>query len=114
MQLDSIASYAKAMPAHLAVMDLASGRRWSYSELDVAVDRLAAWLVGELGPASGERVAVLSKNSAEMVVLQLACIRAGSVFVPLNWRLAVPELEALVADARPALLFCQQGFTPPG
>ncbi|MEO7383688.1 MAG: AMP-binding protein, partial [Novosphingobium sp.] len=32
---------------------------------------------------------------------------------PLNWRLAVAELEALVADGRPVLLFCQQALTPP-
>jgi fatty-acyl-CoA synthase len=113
IHLDPIASYAKAMPNQLAVMDLASGRRWSYSALHAAVDRLAAWIVGELGPASGERLATLSKNNAEMIILQLACIRAGTAFMPLNWRLAQAELEALVADGRPAILFCQQGFTSP-
>jgi fatty-acyl-CoA synthase len=63
-----------------------------------------------LGPASGARIAVLSRNCAEMLVLQLASIRAGAVFVPLNWRLAPAELEALVADAEPALLFADEGF----
>jgi fatty-acyl-CoA synthase len=111
--LDSTASYAKAMPNKLALGDLASGRNWNYGALHVAVNRLAAWIVQELGMASGERIATLSKNNAEMVILQLACIRAGTVFMPLNWRLAVKELEALVADAEPILLFCQQGQTPP-
>jgi fatty-acyl-CoA synthase len=113
IRLDATATYAKSMPHQLAVADLASGRQWHYAQLHVAVDRLAAWIVGEFGPASGERFATLSKNNAEMVILQLACIRAGAVFMPLNWRLAVAELEALVADARPVLLFAQQGFTPP-
>ncbi len=111
--LDATASYAKAMPNHLALGDLASGRSWNYGALHVAVNRLAAWLVDELGMASDARVATLSKNNAEMVILQLACIRAGTVFMPLNWRLAVKEIEALVADAAPMLLFCQQGLTPP-
>jgi fatty-acyl-CoA synthase len=111
--LDATASYAKAMPSQLAVADLASGRSWSYSALHRAVDRLAAWIVRELGPNSGERLATLSKNNAEMVILQLACIRGGTVFMPLNWRLAVAELEALIADGRPVTLFCQQGLTPP-
>jgi fatty-acyl-CoA synthase len=111
--LDATATYAKAMPNHLALGDLASGRNWTYAALHVAVDRLAAWIVGEWGPASGARIATLSKNNAEMVILQLACIRSGTVFMPLNWRLAVAELDALVADGEPALLFCQQGFTPP-
>jgi fatty-acyl-CoA synthase len=111
--LDATASYAKSMPAHLAVADLASGRRWTYSALHAAIDRLAAWIVTEFGPQSGERLATLSKNNAEMIILQLACIRSGTVFMPLNWRLAVKELEGLVADARPIVLFCQQGMTPP-
>ncbi len=111
--LDAVATYAKAMPAHRAVADLASGRSWTYGELHRAVDRLAAWIVSEVGPASGERLATLSKNNAEMVILQLACIRAGAIFMPLNWRLAVAELHALVADAGPNMLFCQKGMTPP-
>ncbi len=111
--LDAVATYARAMPNHRAVVDLASGRSWTYPELHLATNRLAAWIVREFGPDSGERLATLSKNNAEMVVLQLACIRAGTIFMPLNWRLAVAELEALVADAGPMLLFCQQGLTPP-
>ncbi len=112
-QLDPIATYARAMRDHLAVVDLASERRWTYGALHVAADRQAAWIVDEFGPASGERIATLSKNNAEMVILQLATIRAGAVFMPLNWRLAVAELEALVADATPVLLFAQSGFTVP-
>jgi fatty-acyl-CoA synthase len=111
--LDATATYAKAMPNQLALGDLASGRNWTYAALHVAVDRLAAWIVGDLGPASGARITTLSKNNGEMVILQLACVRSGTVFMPLNWRLAVAELDALVADGEPALLFCQQGFTPP-
>ena len=111
--LDAIATYARATPDQLALVDLASGRRWTYQQLHRAVDRLAAWIVSALGPASGARLATLSKNNAEMVILQLGCVRAGAVFMPLNWRLAVAELEALVADGQPALLFCQPAFTPP-
>ena len=113
IRLDATESYAQAMPNHLAIGDLKTDRRWTYSELHRVVDRLAAWIVGELGEATGARLATLSKNNAEMVILQLACIRAGAVFMPLNWRLAVKELEALVADAEPAILFCQTGLTPP-
>ncbi len=113
IHLDATATYARAMPNQLALGDLKSGRRWSYAALDAAVDRLAVWLVGEYGAASGERVATLSKNNAEMVMAQLACVRAGAVFMPLNWRLAVAELEALIADAEPAILFCQDGLTAP-
>ncbi|MEY2943471.1 MAG: hypothetical protein RLY97_1485, partial [Pseudomonadota bacterium] len=85
--LDATATYAHANPQHRAVVDLASGRSWTYGQLHLAVDRLAAWIVAEVGPASGERLATLSKNNAEMIILQLAAIRAGAIFMPLNWRL---------------------------
>ncbi len=111
--LDATATYAKAMPHHLAIGDLASGRSWNYSQLHTAVDRLAAWIVDAFGPNSGERLATLSKNNAEMVILQLACIRGGAIFMPLNWRLAVKELEGLIGDAAPVLLFAQNAFSPP-
>lgn len=113
IMLDATATYAQAMPNHLALGDLASGRRWTYSALHTAVDRLAAWIADDLGPASGARIATLSKNNAEMVILQLACVRAGAIFMPLNWRLAVKEIEGLIADADPSLLFAQSGFTVP-
>jgi len=110
---DPVATHARATAGRLAIADLESGRRWTYGELDRAIDRLAAWLVDELGPASGERVATLARNCAEMPILQLACVRAGAVFVPLNWRLAPAEVEALVADAAPAILFHDPAFPAP-
>ena len=110
---DSIAQYARSSPAHRAMVDLESNRTWTYRALHLAVDRLAAWLVEQLGPASGERVAVLSKNCAEILVLQFAAVRAGCIFVPLNWRLAPAEIDGLVADAAPALIFVEQGLTAP-
>jgi fatty-acyl-CoA synthase len=88
IHFDPVATYAGSNPQGLAVVDLESDRRWRYAELHAAVDRLAAWLVGEFGPASEVRVATLSRNRVEMLMLQLAGARAGTIFVPLNWRLA--------------------------
>ncbi len=110
---DPVAGYARSNSNADAIFDLESERRWTYAALNAAVDRLAAWLVSELGAKSGARVATLSKNCAEMPILQLACMRAGAIFVPLNWRLAAAEIEVLAADAEPTLIFVEQGFTPP-
>ena len=110
---DPVATYARSAPRRRAVVDLESGREWRYAELDAATDRLAAWLVGRFGPNSGVRVATLAKNCAEMLILQLASARAGTIFTPLNWRLAPAELEALATDAAPALLFHEPEFAPP-
>lgn len=113
IMLDCIATYAQAMPNKRAVIDLESGREWTYQALDSAVDRLAAWLNARYGNNSGTRIAMLTKNCAEMTVMMFACMRAGCIFMPMNWRLAVPELEALAADAEPALLFKHEEFTAP-
>jgi fatty-acyl-CoA synthase len=111
--VDPLATYTASRPRGSAVVDLESGRQWTYEELNRAVDRLAAWLVGEFGENSGARVATLAKNCAEILILQLAGARAGTIFVPLNWRLADAEIEALVADAGPAVLFLEAGFAAP-
>ena len=111
--IDPIASFARSNPNNQALVDLESGRHWTYPELDVAVNRLAAWLVEEFGPASGERIATLAKNCAEMLILHHASVRAGTIFVPLNWRLAAAEVDALTKDAEPALLFLDAEFAAP-
>lgn len=112
-RIDPIATHALANPAGTAVVDLETNRRWTFAALHASADRLAAWLVGELGAASGARVATLSKNCAEMLVLQLAAARAGAIFLPLNWRLAPSEIAVLVDDATPAMVFHDPEFAPP-
>jgi fatty-acyl-CoA synthase len=67
-------------------------------------------LVDRFGVASGERVAVLARNHPLLLLLQLGCARSGTIFVPLNWRLAKTELAAIAADAAPALLFVDPHF----
>ena len=111
--IDPIASYARGNPRNQAIVDLEPDRRWTYAELHAAVDRLAAWLVQELGPASGARIATLSKNCAEMLMLQHAGVRAGAIFVPLNWRLAPVEIEVLTEDAGPEIVFHDEDLAPP-
>ncbi len=111
--VDPVKTHAVFNPHGRAVVDLESSREWRYAELHASVDRLAAWLVTELGPSSGDRIATLSKNCAEMLVLQLACARAGCVFVPLNWRLAESEIDALIDDAQPTILFVGDEFEFP-
>jgi fatty-acyl-CoA synthase len=112
-RLDPVATYALSTPARPALVDLETGRRWTYGNLHGAIDRLAAWLVEQFGPASGERAAVLSRNCSEMVILQVACVRAGMIFVPFNWRLAAAEIEALARDAEPVIIFHEADLAPP-
>ena len=111
--IDPIATHARARAGLIALVDLASGRRWSWAELDRMVNRTAHWLAARLGEKSGARVATCAKNADWMLVLQFACARAGAIFVPLNWRLAEDELRILAADAGPAILFHDEEFALP-
>jgi fatty-acyl-CoA synthase len=102
--VDDTAFQAIRKPDAVAAVDLASGRRWTYRQLDEAVGRCAGLLRGHYGCAVGDRVASLAKNRVELVILHLACARAGLIYTPLNWRLSPPEVLALLADADPHLV----------
>lgn len=111
--IDPVRTYAASTPDRLAIGDAESGKRWTWRELDRAADRAGAWLTSQLGARSAARVVVLARNHPLQVVLQFACARAGAIFVPLNWRLALPELAAILADADPALIFHDTEFDVP-
>jgi fatty-acyl-CoA synthase len=102
--VDDTAFQAIRKPEAIAAVDLASGRRWTYRQLDQAVGQCAGLLHGRYGCAVGDRVASLAKNRVELVILHLACARAGLVYVPLNWRLSPAEVATLLADAAPQLV----------
>jgi fatty-acyl-CoA synthase len=101
---DWIAHFGRRTPDKPAVVDLASGRRFSYAEFDARIARLAAHLRGNLGIARGDRVAVLALNTTDTLEVQFACGRLGAVFLPLNTRLTAPELSYIVGDAAPRLM----------
>ena len=82
--------------------------RGSYRELLREVAGLAARFQAR-GLQPGDRVAMLSLNSAHYLRFYFATLWAGGVMVPLNHRLAARELAALLDDARPRLLLCDAG-----
>lgn len=67
-------------------------RRWSWSELESASAALAGGYLA-LGLARGDRIASLMPNRTELLVHYLACMRAGFVAVPLNYRYAPPDID---------------------
>ncbi len=102
--IDNLGFHARYRPEKLAIRDLTHGGSWSYAAFDDTVARCAGMLLAR-GAIAGARVAALSKNRAELIILHLACSRIGAIFVPLNWRLSAGEIEALMEDAEPALAF---------
>ena len=68
------------------------------------VQRVSGHLQSTWGVQPGDRVAWLGLNHELQLVTLVACARLGAVFLPLNFRLAVPELQQVVGDAQPRLL----------
>ncbi len=78
-------------------------RTWTFAQLHAGSSRVGQALRAE-GVQPGDRVAVLSKNCAEMLELMFACSQVGAVMAGLNWRLSAREIAAIVADAAPKVL----------
>jgi len=108
--VDWIRYHAGYSPGREAVHDLASGRRFTYAQLDERISRAALWMRDRLGVVRGDRVAVLSHNDSDVFEVQFACRRLGAIFLPLNWRLATPELEFICGDAGPRALLYGKEF----
>lgn len=84
-------------------------RALTYAQLDERSSRLAQLLLAA-GAGPGTRIAHLDRSAPEVVELFVAAAKIGAVAVPLNWRLAVPELAGIMADARAPLLLAGPAF----
>lgn len=75
-------------------------------------DRVAAAAAGlrARGVVRGDRVAILSMNRAEYVEVLFAAARLGAIAVPLNWRLAAPEVAFQLGDSGPKVLLVDQNL----
>ncbi len=98
---DAVSSAAPDLDAPF--LETLDGRRWSYGDLFDGSARLAATLAA-LGVVPGDRVAVQVEKSPEALLLYVACLRAGAVFLPLNVAYTPTELDYFVGDAEPRLL----------
>ncbi|MBM4355813.1 MAG: long-chain fatty acid--CoA ligase, partial [Deltaproteobacteria bacterium] len=82
----------------------------TWRRLDRDADAWSSRLAAQLGVAPGDRVALLARNHPDFFALFFACRRVGATLAPLNWRLAVPELDALLELARPKVLLHDDAF----
>src|SRR2546423_937082 len=82
----------------------------SYAALAERIAAAARALKSQLGVARGDRVAILSLNHPDYLVLLYACARLGALLVPLNWRLSVPEQVFILTDASVKALVVEQRF----
>jgi long-chain acyl-CoA synthetase len=96
-------------PERTAVVD--GSLRFTYRALGERVHRLAAGLKN-LGLKRGDRVAILDWNSHRYLEAYYACAHAGLAFMPVNSRLAVPELRYVLKDSDARALLFSEPFLP--
>lgn len=106
---DWIEQHADIRPDKVALVDVWRDRTITYGMLGDSVRRTAAWLVGA-GVGAGDRVAFLAENTTDIFEVLFACERVGAILVPLNWRLAAPELAFIVEDCTPRVLIHEEQF----
>lgn len=104
--LDLVAGSVARTPDKAAVVS--GDRVLTFAEVDARIDRLGAALQAR-GLRPGDRVGLLAANELEYLEIQGACLRYGFALVPLNTRLATPELEFILRDCAPAVLVAGRG-----
>jgi malonyl-CoA/methylmalonyl-CoA synthetase len=91
-------------PSRLAIEQI-DGSHISYGDLIARAGQMANVLVAR-GVKPGDRVAAQTEKSVSGLVLYLATVRAGGVYLPLNTAYTLNELEYFITDAEPALVVC--------
>ncbi|GHF32787.1 acyl-CoA synthetase [Streptomyces mashuensis] len=104
-----IAHQARTRPGQAAVV--CEGRTVTYAGLHRESNRTAhAFRAAGLGP--GARVAFLGKESEEYWEAAFACAKAGTVLVPVNWRLTAEEVDHILRDSDTELLLVDEEHLP--
>jgi fatty-acyl-CoA synthase len=92
-----------------ALVECGTGRRWTYVQLDMEVDRLARGLL-DVGIRKGDRVGIWSPNCAEWVLVQFATAKIGAILVNVNPAYRTHELEYVLNQSGVRLLVSYTRF----
>lgn len=100
--------WARRTPDKLALRS--PSRELDYAQLRREVACLAAAMHHRLGIEAGDRVAFLSPNRVEFIVLIFACARLGAIVVPVNFRLESKEQRSFIERANASAVFVDAGY----
>jgi fatty-acyl-CoA synthase len=107
--VDPLRRSARRTPHKTAI--IFAKRRYTYAELDVAVNRVAN-AFSALGVSPGDRVALLSHNSDEYAIAVLAMARAGAICVPINFMLNAAEVAYILEGANAVAMLAEGSMIP--
>ena len=102
---DAVAAYGERE----ALVEYASGRRWTYAELDADVNAVARGLIGA-GIAAGDRIGVWAPNCAEWTIAQFATAKVGAILVNVNPSYRTHEFAYAVNQSGMRMLISAESF----
>lgn len=92
-----------------ALVEVVTGRRWTYAELSDEIDRTAAGLIG-LGVEKGDRVGIWAPNCAEWTIVQYAAAKIGAILVNVNPAYRTHELAYVLEQSGVRTLIAATSF----
>jgi fatty-acyl-CoA synthase len=104
-QFDYLSKRDVFSPETEALVDVETGKRYSYRAFNKRANKVANFLQQEIKFQKGDRLCILAHNSLEYWEAFFGCQKCGGIFSPLNWRLVARELVGLVDDLSPSVLF---------
>jgi acyl-CoA synthetase (AMP-forming)/AMP-acid ligase II len=88
---------------------ISGNERITHSQFLEKVNQLSCGLMGA-GVEKGDRIGILSQNSLEYVYLCGAAAKIGAIILPINWRLDSGEIEYIISDGTPKIVFVSSEF----
>jgi len=110
-QFDYLSKRDIFSPEAEALVDVETGKRYTYSAFNNRANQVANFLQQEIKFQKGDRLCILAQNSLEYWETFFGCQKCGGIFSPLNWRLVAPELAGLIKDLTPIVLFYDSEMT---
>lgn len=106
---DIVVNNARLFPDKIGIVDAQSRQRYRWAEVNERVNRLSHALMA-LGVNKRDRVGIISENSSQCPELHFALAKIGAIVCPLNYRLHPKQLELIIKDADPKIMFVQNQY----
>jgi len=104
---DWIRQWSAIRPHETAI--ISDDQPCSYAELNKRINRLTHFLI-DAGVKKGDRVSVLLHNCKQYIEIFFCLSKLGAIIVPLNWRLATPEIKYILRDSGSSALIFEGEF----
>lgn len=106
---DIVVSNARHFPEKVGIVDAQTKVKFTWKEVNERVNCLSNALL-DLNVRKGDRVGIISENSSQCAEFQFAVAKIGAIGCPLNYRLHEKQLEFIINDAGPKIIFVQDKY----